>query len=221
MRMVCIGYRDWALNIYSRIQRITNHEVVIIQCQKNFDISFLNELNPELVLFYGWSWKVPEEIFLRFECLMLHPSDLPKFRGGSPIQNQIISNVVDSKVTIFKITSEVDAGPILVKRDLDLSGELSEIFDRIEEAGFQATMDILNKNFTYLEQCDELATYSERRMPDQSEITLEDLKTSSGLEIYNKVRCLQEPYPNAFIRMSDGTKLNLISVRVSDDELSD
>jgi methionyl-tRNA formyltransferase len=219
--MVCIGYRDWALNIYSRIQKNSNHEVIIIKCQKNFDISFLNELNPDLVLFYGWSWKVPEEIFLRFECLMLHPSDLPKFRGGSPIQNQIISNVVKSKVTIFKITSETDAGPILVKKDLDLSGELSAIFDRIEEAGFEATMDVLNENFTYLEQSDELATYSARRMPYQSEITLEDLKTSSGLEIYNKVRCLQEPYPNAFIRMSDGTKLNLISVRISGDELSD
>ena len=46
---------------------------------------------PDIVLFYGWSWKVSEKLINKFDCLMLHPSPLPKYRGGSPIQNQIRS----------------------------------------------------------------------------------------------------------------------------------
>ena len=43
------------------------------------------------MLFYGWSWKIEEEIYANYMSIMLHPSDLPKFRGGSPIQNQILN----------------------------------------------------------------------------------------------------------------------------------
>ena len=43
---------------------------------------------------------------------MLHPSPLPKFRGGSPIQNQIIRNKKKSMVTIFRINNILDGGDI-------------------------------------------------------------------------------------------------------------
>ena len=52
---------------------------------------------------------------------MLHPSDLPKFRGGSPIQNQIINGVKKTKISIFRINSEIDAGDIVAKAPLDLT----------------------------------------------------------------------------------------------------
>ena len=47
---------------------------------------------------------------------MLHPSALPKFRGGSPIQNQIIRNIKNSKVTLFKMNEKIDAGPIILSK---------------------------------------------------------------------------------------------------------
>ena len=46
---------------------------------------------------------------------MLHPSPLPKYRGGSPIQNQIIRGVVDSMVTIFVMNDKIDAGDIIAQ----------------------------------------------------------------------------------------------------------
>ncbi|GIS10295.1 MAG: hypothetical protein CM15mP114_10770 [Alphaproteobacteria bacterium] len=76
---------------------------------------------------------------------MLHPSDLPKYRGGSPIQNQILNGILDSKVTI-KPLMKMDAGPILVQRPLSLRGEMSEILGRIEQSGTEATIKILKAN---------------------------------------------------------------------------
>ena len=214
MRIVCIGYREWALNIYSRIQRFTNHEVVIIKAQSDFDFSSLEMLKPDFVLFYGWSWRIPLGFISTHKCLMLHPSDLPKYRGGSPIQNQILNGILDSKISIFQCTDEIDAGPILAQRPLSLRGELSEILDRVEHGGLEATLDILKGDYRILKQAKEDASYYQRRSPSQSEITLNELKTSSAVDIYNKVRSLQDPYPNAFIKMYDGSKLFLKSVSI-------
>ena len=59
---------------------------------------------------------------------MKHPSPLPKFRGGSPIQNQIINGKSDSAVSIFKISEKLDEGDIIYQKYLSLEGELSKIF---------------------------------------------------------------------------------------------
>ena len=48
---------------------------------------------------------------------MLHPSPLPKFRGGSPIQNQIIRGKKISAVTIFKINKIIDGGDIYFQKN--------------------------------------------------------------------------------------------------------
>ena len=44
---------------------------------------------------------------------MLHPSSLPQYRGGSPIQNQIIDGIKESEVCIFKMEKEIDSGQII------------------------------------------------------------------------------------------------------------
>jgi len=40
-----------------------------------------------------------------------------------------------------------------------------------------------------------------------SEIDIDDLKNYTAEELHNKVRALQNPYPNAFIKCKNGTKL--------------
>ena len=42
-----------------------------------------------------------------------------------------------------------------------------------------------------------------------SEFDFDDIKTNNAKQLYNKIRCLQDPYPNAFIVCGDGKKLYL------------
>ena len=51
------------------------------------------------------------------------------------------------------------------------------------------------------------STLFRRRKPSDSEITLQDFSAHTAKSIYNKVRALQDPYPNAYIVCGDGTKL--------------
>jgi methionyl-tRNA formyltransferase len=212
MRVLCFGYRSWALRIYENIKQQQNVEVIIFDNKNLVDVNVLHALKPDLVLFFGWSWLVPTDIINVFRCFMLHPSDLPKYRGGSPIQNQIIDGITDTKLTLFQMGEGVDDGPIYGKIDLDLSGNISDIFGRLESGGTELTLNLINGVLRPIAQAHEQATYRRRRAPEQSEILINDWKSATGLEIYNKIRSLTDPYPNAFFRTSDGKRLYFKSV---------
>ena len=138
---------------------------------------------------------------------MLHPSKLPKYRGGSPIQNQIINGEERSAVTLFIMNEKMDAGNIVFQESMSLSGSISDIFDRIEELGYKGTMQFLNNPTNGIKQIEEDASYFNRRIEEQSEITFDELKGKSAKYIYNKIRMLQDPYPNPYIKTIDGKKI--------------
>ncbi len=207
MRVLCFGYRSWALRIYENIKQQKNLEVIILDNRNLVDINVLDTLKPDLVLFFGWSWLVPSNIIRGYRCFMLHPSDLPKYRGGSPIQNQIIDGITDTKLTLFQMGEGVDDGPIYGQIDLDLTGNISDIFSRLEFGGTELTLSLVDGVLRPIAQVHEEATYCKRRVPEQSEILISDWKSATGLEIYNKIRSLTDPYPNAFFRTSDGKRL--------------
>ncbi len=214
MRIVCFGYREWALRIYGELLLDEEHHVLVFRSQKHVDLELLSDFNPEVVLFYGWSWHVPEEITNRFTCLMLHPAPLPLYRGGSPIQNQIIAGESSSAVTIFVMNQEVDAGPIVAQTELSLAGTLDDIFTRVTELGICLTNQILNNGMQPVNQDHSLATYVRRRAAQESEITVDEMMTSSCDYLYNKIRMLADPYPNAFIRTRDGNELVIHSASI-------
>ena len=207
--IICFGYRDWSRNIYKSLSEnplLNRHSFVLINNKKLVDLDFITSMNPDLILFYGWSDIVDVDIVERFCCLMLHPSPLPKYRGGSPIQNQIIDGKKESEVCIFKMQRELDAGLVIKRAKLDLRGELKEIFHRIELLGIQLSLEFLTKGFDPKPQIGN-PTFYKRRNKEDSEITLKELKESSAEYLHNKIRMLNDPYPNAYIKCSDGKRL--------------
>ena len=147
---------------------------------------------------------------------MLHPSPLPKYRGGSPIQNQIIDGKLHSAVTIFLMDNGIDTGPIAEQKYLSLEGTIEKIFQRIEMIGFELTRNIFNHGLNVTDQNNEDATYCKRRTPEQSEITLTELESKTSDYLYNKIRMLQDPYPNPFIKTIDGKKLIIKNIQIVD-----
>ncbi len=54
MKILCIGYRDWAINIYNSIKKsIKNHKVLIRK--KDLSFTAIKKINPDFILYYGWS----------------------------------------------------------------------------------------------------------------------------------------------------------------------
>jgi methionyl-tRNA formyltransferase len=216
MRVACVGYRNWALNIYDRLVTSTDHTFLIFRSKAQFNLDALDDFKPDLVLFYGWSWIVSADLLERHTCLMLHPSPLPRYRGGSPIQNQIIAGETSSKVSLFVMTDRLDAGDLVGQQHLSLNGTLDEIFKRIEDSGFELTRNLLEHGLHRIPQDDSVATYFKRRTPSDSEITAEELASQPAEYLYNKIRMLADPYPNAYILTADGKKLMITVAHIED-----
>ena len=205
MKICCVGYRDWAIEIYDQLD-YSGFDVIIM---KEYDEQKIRDYNPTYILFYGWSDIIDKKIINDFDCIMLHPSPLPKYRGGSPIQNQIINGEKDSAVTLFMMDEGIDTGDVIAQSYLSLDGSLNDIFKRIENIGLKLTKQIFTNGFQRVKQDNSKSTYCKRRTPEMSEVTSEELSNMSGEYLYNKIRMLQDPYPNAFIRTNDGRKLKL------------
>lgn len=222
--IIFCGYRDWALEIFNFIKDKYENDLdlILIKTEEEFKKN-IETLNPSLIFFIGWSWLVEEEIVNKFKCICLHPSPLPKYRGGSPLQHQIINGEEESAVTLFAMDKHVDKGDIIWQEKFPLSGDLNVIFDRIIEKGKKAVSELIDMSIKKepikgKNQNEQDASYFKRRTPDQSEIKIEDLKNLTAKEIYNKIRALQDPYPNAFIICKNNTKLFLQKSKIEKEE---
>lgn len=216
MRIVCAGYRSWALKIYDTIAQNTDHIMLIIRSKKQYDEQAIKDFKPDLILYYGWSWIVSKKMFNNYKCIMLHPSPLPGYRGGSPIQNQIINNEKKSAVTLFVIDSGMDTGDIICQKEFSLEGHLSDIFNRITDIGIELTQKLLTNDYTLTRQNQEGTTICKRRTPKDSEITINELQTKPAQYLFNKIRMLEDPYPNAFFKTIDHKKILIKMADISD-----
>ncbi len=206
MKILCVGYRQWALQIYRSVD-FTGHDVHMWEGEDSFCLDRLSDLAPDLILFYGWSKIIDEKVVLNYRCLMLHPSKLPYYRGGSPIQNQIIRGELESAVTIFLMDEGIDTGDILGQQALSLEGTLTDIFARMIKIGTDLTQNIISTGLMGIPQEKDVGSNFARRTPAMSEITTDELDFHSGRYLFNKIRMLQAPYPLPYFVTNSGRKV--------------
>lgn len=245
VRVGFVAYRGWAFQLLDQLQKkfkgtgvtfpliITvpyKEEIINYQPYKNLHIldpkdtksltTLVKNAKLNVILFYGWSWMVPDELTTKYDCLCLHPSLLPRYRGGTPIQHQILHNAKDTGLSIIRMNDILDGGDILTQRRFPLTGTISDIYGRMRDHGAKATIAILKKyqtdsvTFTPQKNLEKYPPYR-RRKPQESELKFEQLTNMSGKEVYNFVRALGHPYPNAYITLKEGDKLIIQEVKLT------
>jgi len=198
MNYVFCAYRDYSLEIYKKI-KIRYKNFILITNTKQLSLKNIQKINPKYIFFPDWSWIVPNEIINNYDCICFHESNLPKFRGGSPIQNQIIRGVRKTKTTAFLMDEHLDHGDILIQRNLSLEGTLNDIFSRMIKNDFEMIVKIIQGKFKKRKQSGK-PTYFKRRKPKDSE--LKNLNHSKKY-LYDFIRMLSDPYPNAFLQVGN------------------
>lgn len=66
--------------------------------KNKINLRYIQKINPKIIFFVHWSELIPEELYKNFLCIQFHSSNLPNFKGGSPIQNQIILGLRQTKI---------------------------------------------------------------------------------------------------------------------------
>lgn len=128
------------------------YEIPVFQTEKILDLEFeIKKLKPDLIVVGSYRQILPEEILKipKYGCLNIHPSLLPRYRGPSPIQSAILSGDEKTGVTIIQMTEKLDAGPILIQRELEIKNQkFQELHNELAELGAELLIEILPKLLT-------------------------------------------------------------------------
>ena len=128
MKIVIASSNPW-FKINEQLNK--NNEILFIKNKSDLNLEKITKFNPSLIFFTHWSWMVPNQILLKYKCILFHTAPLPFGKGGSPIQNLILLGYKNSPVCAIKMTEKLDSGPIYGEKNLSLEGPLSLIFKNL------------------------------------------------------------------------------------------
>lgn len=211
MKIIFAGYRQWATNAFrSVVETCDLKDFEVISNPKD-----LNNIKDSVILGAGWSWIIPDDVIKNNRLIaLMHPSDLPHYSGGSPIQHQIIDGLTKTKGSLFQVESQIDTGPIFLKKEMSLVGSMEDIFESLSQVTRDLMIEFISKypNIKTTPQEKTKERVRKRLKPENSKITKEDLQKHDTETLYNIIRCRENPYPNVYIEDDKG-RLYFSSVR--------
>ena len=165
-------------------------------------VELVRSLQPELVCVVSWSMIIPAEMLeIPIKgCVGFHYSMLPKRRGGAPLNWAIIDGLSETGITLFYLNEGIDSGDIVAQRPFDIGVQdtVKDLLDKIvilaPDLLAEHIDDLESGTATRIPQDESEATVTRRRRPEDGEIDW----SKPDKEIFDFVRALAPPYPNAF-----------------------
>ncbi len=163
-----------AVKIYAN-----QHGIKVLQPSKLKDsIEDIKQLGESIGVLVSYGKIVPDEIIDLFKpgIVNLHPSLLPRYRGPSPIESSVLNGDEITGVSIMKLDSAMDAGPVYKQVEYKLRGDETkpELYDRLAQIGTEELVKILpsidNGSLLPVEQNENEAEYCQLLNKDSGRI---------------------------------------------------
>lgn len=176
---------------------------------------------PELILTCAYGQFVPVRIleYPRLGCINVHPSLLPKYRGGAPIHHAVMGGETETGVSLIQMTKAMDAGDIYARVVTPLGKDetMAELNQRLL---------VLSKQLVKENLEDYIAGKLVGEPQDESKvilglnITKEEEKVQFAKEevqtLYNHIRGLIDwPMPYGVV---DGKRIKFCKVRMREED---
>ena len=142
------------------------------------EYEYLKDIDADMCLVIAYGQIIPES-FLNLTkkgFINIHASLLPKYRGAAPIQRAIINLEKKTGISIMKINSQLDEGPVCKSYEIDInekdsSDDLSEkLSDLAVEKILDDIDDILDDKAKFKDQDHSKATYAKKINKKESSI---------------------------------------------------
>jgi methionyl-tRNA formyltransferase len=165
----------------------------------------LRAIAPELIVVVAYGQIIPRSILAIAPrgVVNVHASLLPRHRGASPVAHAILADDMRTGVTIMLMDEQLDHGPILAAREVDISrGEdAPHLTERLAELGAGLLVETLERldGIQPRAQDDLAASVAPRLKKEDGE-----LEWGMGADqIDRRVRALQ-PWPGATLPTARG-----------------
>lgn len=190
------------------IKEVNNKK--IINLSKNIDIN----------LVCGFPYILNKELLdtPKHGSINLHGGKLPKYRGGSPLNWQIINNEKYIGISIIQMDEGIDTGPILLEKKIKLllKDDIKSIHLKVNNSFPKLTDKAIrllcfNHKFKPIKQKEKFAKYFKQRNKNDGKIMWDKM---NDIQVFNLVRAITEPYPCAFTTTSHGKSIRIIKCKI-------
>jgi methionyl-tRNA formyltransferase len=182
-------------------------------------IEWLKSLRADIgaVVAYGSIFKQPVLEIPRLGWLNLHYSLLPELPGPAPVQNAILQGKKVTGVTVFRLDSGVDSGPIIssTEQAIDDADTTESLLSKLTGIGANLLIDVLQQDEAKLALAkpQEISGIHASATKPTRELARIDF-TGDALTQLNKIRALN-PEPMAWFELN-GTIIRVIRARFQD-----
>ena len=165
------------------------------------ELKYFKSLNADIVIVVAYGQLIPKE-FLNLPkhgFINIHASLLPKWRGAAPIQRTIMNLDETTGISVMKIVEKLDAGPIMLKKEIKLSSEMNagDISFQLSKIGSEIISDCLDLievgKAKFIDQDHNQVTYAKKIDKEEAKINWNE----DALKIIAKINGLY-PSPGAW-----------------------
>ena len=153
-----------------------------------------------------------------FGTINLHAGPLPKYRGGSPLNWQIINGEKYIGISLIKMNEGIDEGLILKEKSFLLKkrDDINTVHNKVNKLfpNLLASLlkEIFNKKEKQKKQIEKFARYWHQRSDIDGKINWSLMKSK---QVHNLIRALTKPYNGAY------TKYNNLKIRIYKSSISE
>ena len=181
-------------------------------------LAWLGELRADIgaVVAYGTIFRRPVLDGPRLGWLNLHYSLLPELPGPAPVQHAILQGRKLTGVTVFRLDTGIDTGPIVASAELKIKAtdNAGDLLAKLTDIGSELLAEVLLADEAILSLAKQQT--SEEENPTASKPTRELAKldfSSDALTQLNKIRAMN-PEPMAWFQFNE-TSIRVIRARSS------
>ncbi len=164
-------------------------------------LSWIKELNADILFCFGWSNLIPENILSLFpmKSIGFHPAALPANKGRHPIIWSLVLGLEETASTFFEMRAEADSGPIISQKSIQIldDDDANTLYNKILKTAKIQLEEFLplliDRSIIPIEQSNLNSNYWRKRNKNDGYI---DWRMSAK-SIKNLVRGLTYPYPGA------------------------
>jgi methionyl-tRNA formyltransferase len=174
-------------------------------------------LQPDLLVVVAYGQIIPRSLLAapKQGAVNVHASLLPRYRGAAPVAAAILAGDSQTGVTIMRMDEQLDHGPILAVRTVEIGGheDAAALTSRLATLGAELLVETLEHldEREAVEQDHGAATVARRLSREDGELEWE----MGAQEIDKRVRALQ-PWPGVTLPTARG-RVKVLSGHVEGD----
>lgn len=187
---------------YNRKKKLIKNPVFILASEKKLNLiqtaNINNETNKiktfkiDYILTCAFGQFLNQRFLNDFNCLNIHPSLLPKYRGGAPINWALIQGENETGVSLMKLNIKMDSGDIYFQDKIEIIN--SDDFFTLEQKLINLTIININLWLSKILKSNALPYPQKGEISLGLNITKQDEIISfqkSAIQIFNKIRGLK------------------------------